>query len=166
MKLLISVGLALALLILEAFQQVATYFGQPENKITVQRNALKPVYRPFPSAGFSLDQGERHAGRQGTSAAIGQEAPIRLPVRIISAGVPEVSAYPFTPIQFCLSRQAEVTLQMFDAAGKPYGPNVRLALAAGWHQLELDASRLPPGIYIYRLQTRETTFTRKLLVLK
>ncbi len=166
MKLLISLGLALALFILEAFQPVATYLGRPEKKRPVRGVMMEPSQQASFLEDFSIHQKASLVESSEDFPGMDRERPIQLPVRIIAADYPKAATYPFTPIQFCLSHQAEVSLQIFDAAGRPYGPKVRVALAAGWHRLELDASQLSPGIYIYRLQTHEATFTRKMLVLK
>ncbi len=168
MKLIISLFLALSLVVLEVLQRavipVFTGAVQQRRERWVGREDGRPVpsVSDQPVPGVALEGLGRPAG--GASAF----SPARrlLPVRIVSPGTRASSQYPFTAFTFCLTQHGAVSLQIFTLDGQPRSPNLRWTLNAGWHRVEMDASRLSPGVYVYRLQTETMTFTRKMLVLR
>lgn len=73
---------------------------------------------------------------------------------------------PTTQIRFSLAEACNVRLQIFDILGR----EIKM-LAAGQYQrgsytLTLDASTMPSGVYMYRLQAGNYTAVRKLVLLK
>lgn len=73
---------------------------------------------------------------------------------------------PSTSIQFSLPEASDVKLQIFDLRGNELSTLVQGYRAAGTYTVMLDGSDMPSGTYIYRLQTGNSTQTRKLLLLK
>lgn len=73
---------------------------------------------------------------------------------------------PATTIRFQLPRDSQVTLKVYDVLGREVATLVNGVESAGRYRLVLDASRLPSGVYFYRLQAGKFTETRKLMVLR
>lgn len=73
---------------------------------------------------------------------------------------------PSTTISFDLPRASKVTLKIFDLEGHEVATLANEEMQAGRYSSKWDASGLPGGVYIYRLQTEAFTQTRKLLLLR
>ncbi len=69
-----------------------------------------------------------------------------------------------TRISYALPKAGNVSLQVFDAAGRPVATLVNGKVAAGRYNATWDASRVTNGVYFYTLTTDETSVTRKLTV--
>lgn len=66
-----------------------------------------------------------------------------------------------TMLRFALARESEVTLTIFDAAGRAVATVARGVHAAGEHAVEWRPGTAPPGLYFARLVTPSATFTRR-----
>lgn len=97
-----------------------------------------------------------------TSSEVSQETPQRLQ---LSQNYPN-PFNPTTTIQFSLNQSSDVTLEVFNITGQKIATLVNGTLNAGSHQNTFDASRLSSGIYMYRLNTREQTLTRQMILIK
>jgi hypothetical protein len=74
---------------------------------------------------------------------------------------------PTTTLQFDLIRNERVTLKIFNVLGQEVASLLNKArLGAGVHRIEFDGSRLPSGVYFYRLQAGDFAETRKMILLK
>ncbi|MBX2821473.1 MAG: tandem-95 repeat protein [Rhodothermaceae bacterium] len=73
---------------------------------------------------------------------------------------------PSTTIRFGLSESTHVTLDVFNVIGQHVLTIVDSERGAGNHEIRLDASDLPGGVYIYRLQAENYSEMKKLIVLK
>jgi len=73
---------------------------------------------------------------------------------------------PRTTIPFDLGVAGEVTLTIFDTLGRRVTTLIDGTLSAGHHEVGWDASRLPSGIYLYRLQTNGIVKSRSLSLLR
>ncbi len=74
---------------------------------------------------------------------------------------------PSTTIKYALPAGAPVTLRIYNLLGQVVATLVDGVETAGYKSVEFDASRLPSGIYFYRLQAGSRfAETRKLMVLK
>jgi exonuclease III len=73
---------------------------------------------------------------------------------------------PTTSIRFELPIATNVSVKVYDLLGREVKILVDGEMAAGNHQLELDASELPSGMYIYQLLTPGFRASKKLLLLK
>lgn len=71
-----------------------------------------------------------------------------------------------TSITFDLKQSGAVTLKIYDMVGRSVATLIHGSLAAGRHIVSYDASRLPSGMYLYRLETIGFTAQRKMLLLK
>lgn len=73
---------------------------------------------------------------------------------------------PQTVISFALPATAEVELAVHDMLGRRVMTLIDDRMQAGTHEVMLDASGLPSGVYIYNLRTADQSLTRKLTVIK
>ncbi|HXG38746.1 MAG TPA: choice-of-anchor B family protein [Bacteroidota bacterium] len=72
---------------------------------------------------------------------------------------------PMTTIVFDLPREAPATLKLFTTLGQEIRVITQGTFSAGRHRVQLDASDLPSGVYIYRLETTGYTDARRMVVL-
>jgi len=73
---------------------------------------------------------------------------------------------PQTVISYSLPATAEVEITVHDMLGRRVMTLMNERVQAGTHEVVLDASGLPSGIYIYNLRTAEQSLSRKLTVVK
>jgi uncharacterized repeat protein (TIGR01451 family) len=74
---------------------------------------------------------------------------------------------PTTTIGYYLPRAMTVRLTVFDVAGREVAVLINNETrAAGRHQLTLDASRMPSGLYFYRLSSDGVSDVKKFVVVK
>jgi hypothetical protein len=74
---------------------------------------------------------------------------------------------PRTTISFSLPQPGSVTLKVYDARGCEVMTLAdRRRETAGYHEIIFDATDLPSGVYLYRLQSDNLIATRKMMVIK
>jgi len=73
---------------------------------------------------------------------------------------------PSTQIQYALPGAAQVSLEVFNAAGQKVATLVDTHQPAGYHTATFDASQLSSGVYLYKLTTPGFTQTKKMLLIK
>jgi hypothetical protein len=73
---------------------------------------------------------------------------------------------PSTVIKYSLPSPGEVRLSVFDMLGREVTVLVHAVQQAGFHEVMLDASGLPSGVYVYKLTAGEFKATRRLALVK
>ena len=73
---------------------------------------------------------------------------------------------PTTNIEYYLPTSAHVHLQVYNILGRKVATLVDKLEQAGKRSVEFNASRLPSGVYFYRLQAGSFTETKKLVLLR
>jgi len=73
---------------------------------------------------------------------------------------------PSTNISFVVPESGKVKLTVFNIAGQEVKTLMNCKVSAGRHNIEFNASELPSGLYLYRLDTVSQSVTRKMLLLK
>jgi choice-of-anchor B domain-containing protein len=72
-----------------------------------------------------------------------------------------------TSIPFVIGEPEVVSLTVYNMLGQKVGILIdQQPRGAGWHEVELDASQIPSGVYFYRLSTDRFEETRKLIILR
>jgi hypothetical protein len=74
--------------------------------------------------------------------------------------------HPETTIEYALDRTRYVRLVVIDLLGREVAVLVEGIRAGGPHQVRFDGSRLPGGVYLYRLTAGEVVETRRMVLLK
>lgn len=73
---------------------------------------------------------------------------------------------PSTTIRFDIPNASPVRLSVFDVLGREVAVLVNEQIAAGVHEVSVDAKQFASGMYVYRLQAGNFVQTRKMLFLK
>ncbi|MEM7299292.1 MAG: T9SS type A sorting domain-containing protein, partial [Bacteroidota bacterium] len=73
---------------------------------------------------------------------------------------------PGTTIQFGVPEAAEVLLIVYDMLGRQVDVLINGTVKAGYHQVYFDASHLPSGTYIYKLETPTGSHSQSMQLLK
>lgn len=73
---------------------------------------------------------------------------------------------PTTEIRYQLAENSEVKLQVFDMLGRNVETLVNGRKSAGSYTVTFNAQSLPSGMYIYRIEARNFSQTRKLMLVK
>jgi len=68
--------------------------------------------------------------------------------------------------EFAMSKKEEVSLKIYDVAGREVKTLIDNKLEAGYHTIRLDGRNLPSGIYFARLITDGYKATKKLVLMK
>jgi regulation of enolase protein 1 (concanavalin A-like superfamily) len=73
---------------------------------------------------------------------------------------------PATQIEFALPKESRVTLEVFNLLGQRVAILVDEVRSAGYHVVSFNASSLPSGLYLYRMVADQTSFIRKMMLVK
>ena len=73
---------------------------------------------------------------------------------------------PSTEIRFTLANSSKVNLEVFNVKGQRVAHLIDENMSSGKHQISFDASTLPSGIYMYRLQAGEKSEVKKMMLIK
>ncbi|MFK7845809.1 MAG: T9SS type A sorting domain-containing protein [Rhodothermales bacterium] len=83
---------------------------------------------------------------------------IEAPTELVDESDTELHSYPnpvidATQVSFSLIEDAQVRLVLIDQLGRQVSELLNTHVAAGKHEMNVDFSKLAPGVYFYRLQT-------------
>jgi photosystem II stability/assembly factor-like uncharacterized protein len=92
-------------------------------------------------------------------------------VHAAGSAAPAMSAFPnpfrtSATLQFTISEAGRVRLAAYDALGREVAVLVDEAREAGAHAVAFDASSLPAGVYVVRLEAGGQTLTQRLTLLR
>jgi hypothetical protein len=73
---------------------------------------------------------------------------------------------PSTTIRFSLPKREHVTLKVFDVLGREVATVVDGEMEAGEHTVIYNASGLPSGVYLYRLEVGNFIRTRRMVIIR
>jgi hypothetical protein len=73
---------------------------------------------------------------------------------------------PSTTIKYQVQKTGNVTLKIFDILGRDIITLVNENKREGFYEVRFDASKIPSGVYIYRLSSNEFTSSKKMLLIK
>lgn len=73
---------------------------------------------------------------------------------------------PSTVINFSLPQDAQVKLTVYDMLGREVAVVVNELRSAGTYSIAVDGTSMSSGIYLYRLEAGNRTFTRKMTLIK
>lgn len=73
---------------------------------------------------------------------------------------------PETSISFIIPENGNVQLNVFDISGREVARLINEYRIAGSHSVSFNASKLPTGVYFYRLSVNSTSIVKKMLLIK
>ena len=73
---------------------------------------------------------------------------------------------PSTTISYSVPQSGLVTLKVYNVIGQQVAELVNEVKQAGTHRVELDASSLPSGVYMYKLSSGNFVSTKKMVLIK
>ncbi len=73
---------------------------------------------------------------------------------------------PVTSIKFAIPESSQITLKVYDATGMQVAVLAEGYYSAGNYLVKFDASPLPSGVYIYKLEAGNKSITKKLMLIK
>lgn len=73
---------------------------------------------------------------------------------------------PVTSIKFAIPEATQITLKVYDATGMQVAVLADGFYSAGNYLVKFDASQLPSGVYIYKLEAGSKIITKKLMLIK
>jgi hypothetical protein len=73
---------------------------------------------------------------------------------------------PVTNIRFDLPKSGKVRLDVYSIIGEQVTTLLDKDMEAGYHNIPFNASNLPSGVYVYKLQTEAITQVKKMMFLK
>ena len=73
---------------------------------------------------------------------------------------------PVTIIQFEIPQKEKVLIEVFDLLGQRIKTLLNEEMEKGKHKINFNAFGLSSGIYFYRIRTKETTVTKKMVLLR
>jgi hypothetical protein len=73
---------------------------------------------------------------------------------------------PATNFEFRIAKLEWVTLKVFDVLGREISTLVNEERQAGIYRVTWDASKLPSGVYFYRLRAGDFVETKKMVLTK
>ncbi|RMI00767.1 MAG: T9SS C-terminal target domain-containing protein [Calditrichaeota bacterium] len=73
---------------------------------------------------------------------------------------------PATTIEYVLPRSTRVRLTVYNLLGQPVAVLVNGVQGPGTHTVRFEGRDLPSGVYVYRLETRQETLSRKMVLLR
>jgi hypothetical protein len=73
---------------------------------------------------------------------------------------------PSTTIRYGTPERSHVSLAVYNTLGEQVAQLVNGEVDAGYHDVKLDASNLPSGVYFYRLQAGHFVQAKKLVILR
>ncbi|MGD8780113.1 MAG: T9SS type A sorting domain-containing protein [Ignavibacteria bacterium] len=73
---------------------------------------------------------------------------------------------PTTIISYNLPTEGKVLVKVYDVLGREVETLVNEIRTAGTHKVEFNASHLPSGVYLYKIETSQGMLTKKMLLLK
>ncbi|PKL83153.1 MAG: peptidase S8 [Ignavibacteriae bacterium HGW-Ignavibacteriae-3] len=73
---------------------------------------------------------------------------------------------PTTSIRFALPAESSVKLSVFNMLGQEVATLAQGTMAAGFHKVDFDASKLNSGMYIYRIEAGNYVSVKKMVLMK
>jgi len=73
---------------------------------------------------------------------------------------------PTTKLKFGLPQSSKTKLIVYDLLGRELKTLINSELEAGYHEINFDATNLPSGVYLYRIQSEDFIQTKKMILMK
>ncbi|MEK9139060.1 MAG: T9SS type A sorting domain-containing protein, partial [Bacteroidota bacterium] len=114
----------------------------------------------------SLGRGRFYAHAYLATGVVAVHEVLPLPTRVSLLQNYPNPFNPATIIEYTLAEAASVVLKVYNIAGQSVTTLVDEQRPPGRHVIIWNASEYPSGVYFYRLQAGDRTFTRKMLLVR
>lgn len=140
----------------------STEFGSFDPSIAVSGNALNVLWTDHTPSHYDIYYKRNPTGNTIGINQIGTQLPENFSLH-------QNYPNPFNPttkIKFDIPRSGYVTLKIFDVLGKEVSVLVDEFIKPGVYETDFNASRLPSGVYFYKLISQGFSETKKMILLK
>ena len=149
----------------EALLAEARRTGERPADLSAHREAAKAELKALPRGDWSATDVAPWQAETATPAVAARAEAGEV------AGTDAVSIHPNpfarrTEIAFSLEEAAEVSLAVYDVRGREVAVLVNGPVEAGRHAVRFDASRLPSGVYVWRLVAGERVETGRVTLVR
>jgi hypothetical protein len=119
----------------------------------------------------AIDVGENTSSTQSVIIEYGQNILDKMKINGIVSDYTLDQNYPnpFNPstkISYSIKEEGLVMIKVYDILGKEIATLVNESKPAGYYEAEFNASQLPSGMYIYKIQAGNFTDVKKMLLTK
>lgn len=73
---------------------------------------------------------------------------------------------PTTRIKFALPKESNVTLNIYNLLGQEVETLISKVMSVGYHTVDFNATNLPSGMYVYRIEAGNFVQSKKMLLMK
>jgi regulation of enolase protein 1 (concanavalin A-like superfamily) len=73
---------------------------------------------------------------------------------------------PATQIEFSVPTESRVTIEVYNLLGQRVATLLDEVRSVGYHVVKFDAASMPSGLYLYRMAAGQTSFIRKMMLVK
>jgi len=169
-------------------ESVSRYIVYKSTTLPIDSNNVLNVFTMTKDTGAQVDKplsgGQIYYYAVSAIDRLNNESPLSNVVAITSTGAADLQAghaiaqkfvlhqnfpNPFNPltfISFTLPSEMYVSLRVYDILGREVKVLAETDFSEGTHQLQFDGSRMPSGIYFYRLVAGGYVETRKMQLIK
>jgi hypothetical protein len=149
--------------------QAAGLKGAAKNAVVNNATILDDYNNGLTGPGHCSEESENSVSKSGDGE--GQDKAVETQVEIIPDVYSLSQNYPnpFNPntvISFGVPEAGHVTLKIYDLLGKEIATLVNTNVSAGVHNVTFDASDIPSGVYLYKLQAGSFSETKKMILMK
>jgi type IX secretion system substrate protein len=143
--------------------------AQDELSRNKEDKAIDRLKRAWEAAVKSAEHASRIGDNEPALAATSDDGPLE--VQELPDAFELVGNYPnpFNPqtmIQFAAPESGYVRLAVYDILGREVQLLLSGTIESGMHEVLFDASNLPSGTYLYRLETAQGSFTKRMVLLR
>jgi hypothetical protein len=151
--------------------QIGALKGAAKNVVTSNAKILDDYNNGLTGPGHCSDDSNGFLSKDGYGQAGGEEEQSQTQAEIIPDAYTLSQNYPnpFNPgtsISFGLPEASYVSLKIYDLLGNEIVTLVNDNISAGMHRITFDASNLPSGVYIYKLQAGSFIESKKMVLMK
>jgi len=138
---------------------INTFMTSGDQNMTLLGTALTAIWTDLPPDDLALEMHLRPATH------VAEHPPVLAQQFALMQNYPN-PFNPSTQIAFSLSENSEIRLMVYDMAGRLVRTLANGSFSAGTHRVSFNGDGLTSGVYLYQLETSESTLQRKMLLVK
>jgi hypothetical protein len=151
-------------------EQIGALKGAAKNAVTSNAQILDDYNNGLTGPGHcSDDSNETSSKSAGDNSENNNQVEVQAEVIPDAYSLNQNYPNPFNPsttISFGIPEAGHVTLKIYDLLGNEIVTLVSGSISAGIHNVTFDASNIPSGVYLYKLQAGSFIVTKKMILMK